>query len=712
MVSPLINKSTSSSTHFDLSEADILRESKLLLGIEPCHFQIASSILQLRGQHSILISPTGSGKSLTFILPFIWLRNGISLLICPLQLLGEQHAGSSLLLKLGIKAINLTAATASDHVFKDIENGVYQLVVAAPEYIAEDSRFLRLWRSSAFTSQVKRLIFDEAHCISQWGDFRKSYKNLCFLRYIMPLAVILVLSATLPPLILTEIQSLLGLPRDIPTIQRSNDRHNISLVVRQMQHSLRSLHDLAFLFPTNFSSSSQPPPKFMIFMETKDLCQRATRFLWQRLPKDQKEKVVWVHADMSHDHNQKALAQLRAGTIYGIVCTDVAGMASLIFGIDIPDIKLVIQYQLPASLSVLWQRLGRAARNPNIKATGMVLVEAKHFASEKAKRQKAAEVRMVNQRKRKHQELLQEASLATSSRERSCSPALSDNDLGRDPSIQVLVGIVGGLAPRNRRQTTRTKTHTLERGLDQFINSHTSSHIDQRCRRQAINSYFGNPIEVAEDDICCARCLPKSPAPSHCCDVCNPKLVQDLFRLMDSPKKPQATPRRAKISTLPDPLPAEYLLLMSRLKSWREDAAEHEWGPFFPLGGIGIIGDSQLERVVSLAHMGMLSDMECLRQQLDWCYHHEYGAEMLKIVHEIYPMNIHEYGGSGVASSADSLGPILPHPSTPLPTDSTLPPSSEFIGNVSEPPAKKVTRVYKCRACGGTGHNVTAQFGS
>jgi superfamily II DNA helicase RecQ len=208
---------------------------------------------------------------------------------------------------------------------------VYQLIVASLEYIAEDSRFLCLWRSSAFTSRVKRLIFDEAHCISQWGDFRKTYKNLCFLRYIMPTAVVLVLSATLPPLILTEIQSLLGLPHNVPIIRHSNDRHNISLIVHQMQHTLRSLHNLAFLFPLGFNSSSQPPRKFMVFMETKDLCQRATRFLWQRLPQDQKNKVVWVHVDMSCDHNQKALAQLRAGEIYGIVCTDVAGMVSYTF---------------------------------------------------------------------------------------------------------------------------------------------------------------------------------------------------------------------------------------------------------------------------------------------------------------------------------------------------------------------------------------------
>jgi superfamily II DNA/RNA helicase len=145
---------------------------------------------------------------------------------------------------------------------------------------------------------------------------------------VIPSAVILALSATLPHAVLTEIQSLLGLPRDVQIIRRSNDRSNISLVVRQMSHTLASLHDLAFIVPPGFCASSPPPPKFMLFMEMKDLCQRGATFLRRRLPLDLRHKIVWVHADMSRDHNQKALDRLRAGEIYGIVCTDVAGMVS------------------------------------------------------------------------------------------------------------------------------------------------------------------------------------------------------------------------------------------------------------------------------------------------------------------------------------------------------------------------------------------------
>jgi superfamily II DNA helicase RecQ len=110
---PLVSQSTVST----VGAADIFKKSEDLLGISPCQFQVLSCDLQLRGEHSILISPTGSGKSLTCFLPFIWQKTGITLLICPLQLLGEQHSTSSLLEKLGVKSVNLTALTANDSVF-------------------------------------------------------------------------------------------------------------------------------------------------------------------------------------------------------------------------------------------------------------------------------------------------------------------------------------------------------------------------------------------------------------------------------------------------------------------------------------------------------------------------------------------------------------------------------------------------------------------
>jgi superfamily II DNA helicase RecQ len=318
-----------------------------IFNLHPCKFQVQACDLQLRGNDLFLVAPTGCGKSLTFLMPFMWQKEGVAILVSPLQLLGSQHASHPALHALGVKAINLTSETASDKAFKvsgspclqsdifdkiwrtqDIARGVYQLIVASPEYIEQDSRFrTELWNSPEFRNRVERIIFDEAHCILDWGDFRPSYKRLCFLHPLIPHATFFALSATMTPDMTREIQSLLSLDSQATeTIRLSNGRTNLGLVVKQMAHTQQSLHDLAFLVPLGLTSGSENPPKFMLFMKSKKKCEKAGNFLRLRLPTELRDKVIWVHSEMSREFNEAALANLKEGQIFGIVCTDVAGM--------------------------------------------------------------------------------------------------------------------------------------------------------------------------------------------------------------------------------------------------------------------------------------------------------------------------------------------------------------------------------------------------
>ncbi|KAH7335285.1 P-loop containing nucleoside triphosphate hydrolase protein [Rhizoctonia solani] len=329
----------------DLSE--ISRKALEVLGFMPCQFQVDICDLQLRGEHSVLVSPTGSGKSLAFLLPFLWQKSGVCIVL-----------------------------------FKDIATGVYQLVIASPEYIEQDHRFRKyLWNSTNFRNQVVRVVFDEAHCVLEWGQFRPAYHRLSFLCPLLLHATFLALLATLSPAMVTELQRLLGLTA-ISVIRRSNDRHNIVPVVRAIKYPLNTLHNLAFLIPLGFNANSPPPPKFMVFMHSKKLCQEGAKFLRARLPLELQERVVWVHADMSREFNEEAMLALRNGGLYGIVCTDVAGM-----GIDIPDIDLVVQHQPPSKYCSVSQHFGRAARDPSHTAKAILLVDSKYFDDVKQKSQ-------------------------------------------------------------------------------------------------------------------------------------------------------------------------------------------------------------------------------------------------------------------------------------------------------------------------------------
>ena len=85
-------------------------------GVRPCDFQIQDTIAQLQRKDVVTISPTGSGKSLTFWTPLLFMKKGIIIIITAMNILGEQNVDD--LAKLGISAVNITAENASDQLFK------------------------------------------------------------------------------------------------------------------------------------------------------------------------------------------------------------------------------------------------------------------------------------------------------------------------------------------------------------------------------------------------------------------------------------------------------------------------------------------------------------------------------------------------------------------------------------------------------------------
>jgi hypothetical protein len=192
----------------------------------------------------------------------------------------------------------------------------------------------------------------------------------------------------------------------------------------------------------------------------------------------------------------------------------------------------------------------------------------------------------------------------------------------------------------------------------------------------------------------------KHPPQASCCDICNPQLSADLFGSMDKPTKPPTTPRRAQLPSKSDsPESLEDLLLRSHLKSWREEAATRQWGPFFLVGGLGIISDPQIERIVGLARLGLLPNVDALKSQLKWCFHSEYGAEVVGIVQEVY---------STCPPPTKARSPVKRKVSkSETPSRAASPAHS---ASSSQTPAGttgaelKAKRLRRCGLCGGTDH--------
>lgn len=128
----------------------------------------------------------------------------------------------------------------------------------------------------------------------------------------------------MPKLVLKDVSIKLQMrPEKTTVIHLSNDRPNIYLVVDEMQSSAVSKNDLARALRLN---GDCPLPKFLLFANKRLETEEAVREYWKHLPEELKDKIVWFHSGMSPEFREKAIEDLKRGEIWGLFCTDAAGM--------------------------------------------------------------------------------------------------------------------------------------------------------------------------------------------------------------------------------------------------------------------------------------------------------------------------------------------------------------------------------------------------
>lgn len=203
------------------------------------------------------------------------------------------------------------------------------MVLINPEILVQRDGLCKklLWSNKSFMSKVFNIVFDEGHCISQWGStFRPEYKSVGMLWFITPGIPFYVTSATIPHLMLQDIKDTLHIPSSSLLFQRSNDRHNIAFCVKKIQHPISSFEDLAFLVPTSWAERDHAPRKFMVFFDSKRKAEAASTFLRNRMPETLKHKVKWFYAGMTELFRREELQSFTEGDLWGLGMTDVGGM--------------------------------------------------------------------------------------------------------------------------------------------------------------------------------------------------------------------------------------------------------------------------------------------------------------------------------------------------------------------------------------------------
>ena len=293
----------------------------------------------LNRQDSLVVMPTGSGKSICYQLPSLFL-NRLTLVVSPLIALMKDQVDA--LQSRGFRAafINSTMTVAEQHqVQADTRQGTLNILYVAPERLVSP-------QFQAFVLEIKPdlVAIDEAHCISEWGhDFRPDYRKLQFLRPSLPETTLIALTATATEKVREDILRQLEIPGATRFITSFN-RPNLIYDIRPKRNSFASLLDLLPKIGGNsaivYCSSRQ---------QTEDLARSLSNSGFPALA---------YHAGLGAEVRRQTQDQFMDGRVSIVVATIAFGM-----GIDKPNVRLVVHYDLPKSIEGYYQETGRAGRD-------------------------------------------------------------------------------------------------------------------------------------------------------------------------------------------------------------------------------------------------------------------------------------------------------------------------------------------------------------
>lgn len=292
----------------------------------------------ISGQDLLVLMPTGGGKSLCYQIPAL-VRPGVAIVVSPLIALMEDQVAA---LKIqGIKAAYYNSSLGSKEarqVLADLHNAALDLLYIAPERLVSDSFLERLQEC-----EIALFAIDEAHCISQWGhDFRPEYAALGLLKSHFPQVPVIALTATADQQTRQDIVKKLNY--DPLRFVASFNRPNIHYTVVSKNNPGKQLAQ--FL-------ESQTGQSGIIYCGTRDGVERVAD---QLIEKGFRARAY--HAGLSHHERREVQSLFRYDKIDIVVATVAFGM-----GIDKPNVRFVVHYDLPKNIESYYQETGRAGRD-------------------------------------------------------------------------------------------------------------------------------------------------------------------------------------------------------------------------------------------------------------------------------------------------------------------------------------------------------------
>ena len=294
----------------------------------------------LNRNDTVAIMPTGAGKSICFQIPAL-LFEGVTLVISPLISLMKDQVDS--LRQLGIAAVYINSSVSKAQLYEDLQNisaGFYKIIYIAPERLTSE------YLPDSFKNlNISMVAVDEAHCLSQWGhDFRPSYRNILnFTNSLRIKPIISAFTATATPEVKTDIINLLGL-KQLNVFVTGFDRPNLYFSV------LRG--EVKDKFVIDYVKKHQDEAGIIYVGTRKDVD------ALQVLLEIKGVKAGRYHAGMTDEERNQMQEDFLYDNLSVMVATNAFGM-----GIDKPNVRYVIHYNMPKNMEAYYQEAGRAGRD-------------------------------------------------------------------------------------------------------------------------------------------------------------------------------------------------------------------------------------------------------------------------------------------------------------------------------------------------------------
>ncbi len=291
----------------------------------------------LQGRDVLAVLPTGGGKSVCFQVPAL-MADGIALVVTPLVSLMKDQVQN--LEDRGVKALAVYTGMTSREIELNLcnaANGDFKFLYLSPERLTT-----RLFRETVTAMDVSYIVVDEAHCISQWGyDFRPEYLEIAALRKLVH-APMIALTATATPTVADDIMEKLEF-REKLLLKSGFERPNISYIVRRCEDKAGKLLQIC----------RSVPGSGIVYVRSRRKAEDIAALLHS-----QGISASFYHAGLGARTRAQRQEAWREGQIRIMACTNAFGM-----GIDKPDVRSVVHYDVPDSPEAYFQEAGRAGRD-------------------------------------------------------------------------------------------------------------------------------------------------------------------------------------------------------------------------------------------------------------------------------------------------------------------------------------------------------------